>query len=102
VSIISEIKEIYLYRFGVNDEFKEKFMLYKRQAELALPQDQYTFENLFSEQGRQNYHEALAEGVELFFENPSELSQYYPNLYALIKQLLNQDPLNKIKIVRPK
>ena len=86
--------------FG-SDEFEEKFMMYKRQAELTFPNDQNESVNLFSEQGRANYHEAWAEGVEAFFENPEDLNQYYPNLYRLIKQLLNQDPLNKVKIVRP-
>ncbi len=87
--------------FGGSDEFKEQFTLYKKQAELTLPDDEHSHVNLFSEQGRRNYHEAWAEGVELFFENPAELNQYYPNLYRLIKNLLNQDPLNKVKIIRP-
>jgi len=90
----------FLGLFG-SDEFEEKFMMYKRQAELTFPNDQNASLNLFSEQGRANYHEAWAEGVEAFFENPGDLNQYYPNLYRLIKQLLNQDPLNKVKIVRP-
>jgi len=84
--------------FGRTHEFPEEFMLYKRQVELTFAEDQ---RDLFSEQGKSNYHEAWAEGVELFFENPQELNQYYPNLYRLIKQLLNQDPLNKIKILKP-
>jgi Mlc titration factor MtfA (ptsG expression regulator) len=87
--------------FGVTTEFADDFMLYKRQAELTFPDDQYANMNLFSEQGKSNYHEAWAEGVEIFFENPAELNQYYPNLYRLIKKLLNQDPLNQIKILKP-
>ena len=86
--------------FGASREFADQFMLYKRQAELTFPDDQFAHVNLFTAQGRQNYHEAWAEGVELFFENPAELNEYYPNLYRLIKELLNQDPLNKVKIVR--
>jgi len=84
--------------FGRTPDFRDEFMLYKRQAELTFPNDQ---NDLFSEQGKSNYHEAWAEGVEIFFENPADLNQYYPNLYKLIKQLLNQDPLNKIKILKP-
>jgi Mlc titration factor MtfA (ptsG expression regulator) len=84
--------------FGRTYDFRNEFMLYKRQAELTLSEDQ---KDLFSEQGKRNYHEAWAEGVELFFENPAELNESYPNLYRLIKELLNQDPLNKIKIVKP-
>ena len=84
--------------FGGTPDFRDEFMLYKRQAEITFPNDQH---DLFSEQGKSNYHEAWAEGVELFFENPAELNQNYPNLYRLIKQLLNQDPLNRIKILKP-
>ena len=87
--------------FGGTPEFEENFMLYKRQAELTFPDDKNAYTNLFSEQGRSNYHEAWAEGVELFFENPAELNEYYPHLYRLIKKLLKQDPLNKVKILRP-
>ena len=85
--------------FSGTPTFKENFMLYKRQAELTFSEDQNANMNLFSEQGRSNYHEAWAEGVELFFENPAELNEFYPELYGLIKNLLNQDPLNKIKIL---
>jgi hypothetical protein len=88
----------FLSFFGGTPKFEENFMLYKRQAELTFPDDQHANMNLFSEQGRSNYHEAWAEGVELFFENPAELNDFYPNLYRLIGKLLNQDPLNKDKI----
>jgi len=84
--------------FGRTYDFRNEFMLYKRQAESTLPEDQ---KDLFSEQGKSNYHEAWAEGVEIFFENPAELNESYPNLYRLIMELLNQDPLNKIKTVKP-
>jgi Mlc titration factor MtfA (ptsG expression regulator) len=76
-------------------------MAYKRHAEVTFTNDQHAHLNLFSAQGRISYHEAWAEGVELFFENPADLNGYYPNLYALIKKLLNQDPLNKVKILKP-
>lgn len=47
---------------------------------------------LFSEQGLSNVHECWAESVELFFENPIGLQQYYPELYEGITLLLKQDP----------
>jgi Mlc titration factor MtfA (ptsG expression regulator) len=89
----------FLGLFGGSDGFEEQFMQYKK-SRSHFPTDHNSYMNLFSEQGRSNYHEAWAEGVELFFENPSELNQFYPDLYDLIRRLLNQDPLNKIKIVR--
>ncbi len=52
--------------------------------------------NIFTEEGIINRHECWAESIELFFENPAELNGYYPDLYNLIKSLLNQDTLQSI------
>jgi Mlc titration factor MtfA (ptsG expression regulator) len=49
--------------------------------------------NLFTAEGLQNRHECWAESIELFFENPWELKQHYPDVYEGIMQLLNQNPL---------
>ncbi|MBC7829307.1 MAG: zinc-dependent peptidase [Chitinophagaceae bacterium] len=56
---------------------------------------------LFSDQGINNFQECWAECAELFFENPAELNQEYPDLYTAIKAILNQDPIHKIKILQP-
>ncbi|HYC29833.1 MAG TPA: zinc-dependent peptidase [Chitinophagaceae bacterium] len=90
----------FLGTFGSDQNFVEKFMMYKYRAEDLLATLNQSC-NLFTEQASQNYHECWAESVELFFENPTELNQHYPVLYSLIKELLNQDPLNKIKILKP-
>lgn len=55
---------------------------------------------LFTPQAFKNYHECWAEGVELFFENPHELYEKYPEIYNCIKNILNQDSLNQVKISR--
>jgi Mlc titration factor MtfA (ptsG expression regulator) len=47
---------------------------------------------LYSAQGISNIHECWAESVELFFERPATLKEFYPEVYAAISQLLNQDP----------
>lgn len=85
--------------FGRDRIFAEQFPQYKRKAERMLGTLRQMPCDLFSEQASHNYHECWAESVELFFENPLELYQHYPELYNLIKILLNQDPVNKIKIV---
>jgi MtfA peptidase len=84
---------------GGDEDFAEQFLQYKRKAESLLPTLKQLPCNLFTEQAAHNYHECWAESVELFFENPLELYQHYPELYKLIKELLNQDPVNKIKVV---
>lgn len=89
----------FLGSFDRDKNFVEQFPTYKRKAESMLLKLKQTPSALFSEQASHNYHECWAESVELFFENPVELYQQYPELYNLIKVLLNQDPVNKIKIV---
>jgi MtfA peptidase len=86
--------------FGRDPYFAEQFVQYKQKAESMLPKLKQMPCKLFTEQAAHNYHECWAESVELFFENPLELYQQYPELYNLIKHLLNQDPVNKIKILR--
>ncbi|HYF32922.1 MAG TPA: zinc-dependent peptidase [Chitinophagaceae bacterium] len=88
----------FLGTFGRDRNFTERFVQYKQRAEKLLPSLRQPCK-LFTEQASHNYHECWAEGVELFFENPVELSQHYPDIYALIKSLLNQDPANKITMV---
>lgn len=90
----------FLGDFGADRNFAEQFMVYKYRAEQMLSTLNQSC-NLFTAQASQNYHECWAESVELFFENPVELNQHYPVLYNHIKQMLNQDPLNKIKILKP-
>jgi len=90
----------FLGTIGRDENFAEQFMVYKSKAEQLLSTLRKSCD-LFTEQASQNYHECWAESVELFFENPAELNQHYGVLYDLIKELLNQDPLNKIKILKP-
>lgn len=90
----------FLGTFGRDRYFTEQFVQYKQKAESMLPALKKMNCNLFTPQAAHNYHECWAESVELFFENPLELYQHYPDLYNLIKALLNQDPVNKVKILR--
>ena len=66
-----------------------------------MREDKWKVCKLFTDQAINNFQECWAECVELFFENPVELNQEYPELYDAIKMILNQDPLHKIKIVQP-
>jgi Mlc titration factor MtfA (ptsG expression regulator) len=87
--------------FGRDRDFAEQFMTYKKKAEAILPTLHRLPCNIFTDQASHNYHECWAESVELFFENPADLNDNYPDLYNLIKELLNQDPVNGIKILKP-
>jgi len=84
-----------------DEKFANNFLHYKKKAEALLPKLSAYPCKLFTEQAAHNYHECWAESVELFFENPVELKQHYPELYEHIKKLLNQDPASKIKVLHP-
>lgn len=85
--------------FGSDDRFADRFVQYKKKAEKLLPTIGRNCK-LFTPQASHNYHECWAEGVELFFENPIELRERYPEIYTQIKGLLNQDPANKVKMMK--
>jgi Mlc titration factor MtfA (ptsG expression regulator) len=46
-----------------------------------------------------NFHEFWAVGLEYFFENPQELKDNLPQLYAILCDTLNQDPLHLDELV---
>lgn len=48
--------------------------------------------DLYSDYALKNFQEFWAETVEIFFEKPTELKISYPELYAAVGALLNQDP----------
>ncbi len=48
--------------------------------------------DLFTDYAMKNFHEFWAESVEVFFEKPLLLRAQYPQLYAALQQVLNQDP----------
>jgi Mlc titration factor MtfA (ptsG expression regulator) len=57
----------------------------------VLQQEQQPGNDLYSDYGLRNTQEFWAETIELFFEKPQQLKSFYPDLYDVIKRLLNQD-----------
>ena len=51
--------------------------------------------NLYSPYADTNLQEFWAETIELFFEKPNDLNNYYPEVFQAAKVLLNQDPRNQ-------
>lgn len=91
----------FLGGFNAEQHFVEHFEKYQTKTNELMCEEKWKLCKLFSEQAINNFQECWAECAELFFENPLELNQEYPELYNAIKMILNQDPLNKIKILRP-
>jgi MtfA peptidase len=91
----------FLGRFKAEQHFVDHFEKYETKTSKLMREDRWKVCKLFTDQAINNLQECWAECVELFFENPAELNQEYPELYDAIKIILNQDPLHKIKIVQP-
>lgn len=51
---------------------------------------------LFTQNAYRNLQEFWAESVELFFERPSDLRRENADLYNVLSELLNQDPINTL------
>jgi MtfA peptidase len=79
--------------FASDEALKQAFESVMRQVEGVLFHEGWRPANLYTAEALQNRHECWAESIELFFENPSELEDHYPDLYEGIKRLLNQDPV---------
>jgi Mlc titration factor MtfA (ptsG expression regulator) len=91
----------FLGGFNTEQHFVDHFETYQAKTSSLMREEKWKLCQLFSQQAINNYQECWAECAELFFENPLELNQEYPELYNTIKIILNQDPLNKIKILQP-
>ncbi|MBG9375697.1 zinc-dependent peptidase [Panacibacter sp. DH6] len=61
----------------------------------------HNYNVLYSDYAYKNLQEFWAESIELFFEKPEALQEHYPELFDNLKELLNQDPLNKTNPLLP-
>jgi hypothetical protein len=72
------------------NEFKEDFDHYDRIDDEILHTEKISPSKLFNENALSNKNEFWATSVELFFEKPAALKQFYPKLYSSISAVLNQ------------
>lgn len=80
---------------GYANTFLQKYNYLVNQCREAYNMEAEGKKDIYSEYANSNLQEFWAESVELFFEKPSELNNYYPHVYEALKLLLNQDPANK-------
>ncbi|UAY51338.1 zinc-dependent peptidase [Ferruginibacter albus] len=57
-------------------------------------------ENLFCDYAYKNIQEFWAVSIEIFFERSIDMQNKYPELYAALCDILNQNPANKIAILK--
>lgn len=79
--------------YSNNGQLVSLFQGVMRQIDGVLFHEGWKPAKLYTDEGLQNRHEAWAESIELFFEDPAELRQHYEDLFNSIKRLLNQDPV---------
>lgn len=89
----------FLGGFQKEQHFVEHFEKYQLKTDKLMCEEKWKLCNLVSPQAMNNFHECWAECIEIFFENPAELNAEFPELYYAIMIALNQDPLNKVKIL---
>lgn len=75
--------------------FSEKSLPYLRAMRRGRPQ-------ILDEYATENFDEFWAVCIETFFEKPLAFSREMPDLYLIICDLLNQDPLRTDKIINAK
>lgn len=71
--------------------FKASYNTFELQADQAFNREKQPGYDLYTDYALTNIQEFWAESVEIFFEKPVILKANYPELYNVIKELLNQD-----------
>lgn len=77
------------YAFLKDSDIKKWQMLAKKEIN-KMKSGEATF---FREYGSTNQAEFFSVAVENFFERPMQFSKYHPDLYLVMSDLLNQDPI---------
>jgi len=101
---LHEMAHAYYYQNFVchdntDDCFISGYPQFTTYADKAFEQEQAPGNDLYSEYALKNSQEFWAESIEIFFEKPSYLNNVYPDLYASLKSVLRQDPLNRVYMV---
>lgn len=72
--------------------FKRLYNDFLENGKRVYQYEKDTAGGIYSDYAMRNIHEFWAESIELFFEKPRNLKMEYPELYADLSRLLNQDP----------
>ena len=80
---------------NVDKNFRDQYDEFITDSNKAYHTEKSSTGGLYSEYAEKNSQEFWAESIELFFEKPADMNRTYPRLYSSLKNLLNQDPLNK-------
>ena len=77
---------------NVDREFRDTFTDFNSSGNKVYDMEKLPGWGLYSEYAIRDFQEFWAESVEIFFEKPLQMKALYPELYAAMSDLLNQDP----------
>jgi Mlc titration factor MtfA (ptsG expression regulator) len=98
---LHELAHALYYEHAVAENDKQK--TFANALEIVMQEIQKIFnagkneQSLFSDYAFRNTQEFWAESVEIFFERTADMQNQFPDLFNSIKELLQQNPLNKEK-----
>lgn len=84
---------------NVDRNFRDTFDGFNNYGNKVFLQESQPGSDLYSEYALKNFQEFWAESIEIFFEKPLQLKNNYPELYAALVDMLNQDPANITPLV---
>lgn len=98
---LHEFAHAYYYQYfetgeNVEQDFVASFPRFDSCGSRAFEQEQLPGNDLYSDYALTNFQEFWAESVEVFFERPANMKAIYPELYAAMCEVLNQDPANNV------
>lgn len=86
--------QTFIVEENIDKNFRDQYSNFRNDANKAYHTEKNIYGGLYSEYAEKNFQEFWAESIELFFEKPAAMNRSYRQLYASLKLLLNQDPLN--------
>ena len=91
----------YFAKYGVDKNFRANYEKFSTTTGPILADVITKRQSYLRNYALTNIHEFWAVSVEAFFENPTDLKRYMPQLYEALCRVLNQDPESKNKILKP-
>lgn len=96
---LHEMAHALYYQHVIVNKSKKTGFVKELSEVMEESEDIYTLKHkhqvLYSDNAYKNLQEFWAESIEIFFERPHAMQICYPELFESLKELLNQDPLNK-------
>jgi len=78
----------------IDKNFQDSFHHFMSLGDKVFEREKLLTIGLYSDYAMKNFQEFWAESIEIFFESPARMNIHYPDLYAMLCDLLCQDPLN--------